>query len=301
MTAERVAVAGATGLIGSALCASLRERGTTVVELTRGEPTTPAQVRWDPAAGELDAATLAGCGVVVNLAGAGVGDQRWGPEYKELILRSRVQTTRLLAERAAEAGVPRMVAGSAVGFYGDRGDELLTEDSPGGTGFLAEVVRAWEQAAEPARAAGMSVTHARTGIVMAREGGAMDQMLTLARLGLGGPLGSGRQFWPLVTLVDEVRALTWLIDGDVEGPVNIAAPQPTRQVDLAKELGRQLGRPALLPAPTPAMHVVLGEFAGEILGSQRVLPQVLREQGFTWEHPDLPSMVRWVLGDDTPA
>ncbi|TWD13612.1 TIGR01777 family oxidoreductase [Marihabitans asiaticum] len=295
MSAERVVVAGSTGLIGTALCAHLRERGTEVVELVRGESGSPHQVRWDAAKGVLDPAALEGSDVVVNLAGAGVGDKRWSREYKETILRSRVDTTRLLAERAAQAGVARMVAGSAVGFYGDRGEEVLTEASAGGTGFLAEVVRAWEQAADPAREAGMSVAHARTGIVMAREGGAMDQVLTLARLGLGGPLGSGRQFWPLISLVDEVRALTWLIDGEVEGPVNLGAPQPTRQVDLAKELGRQLHRPAVLPAPKPAMYAVLGEFAGEILGSQRVLPQVLREQDFTWEHPDLPAMVRWVL------
>lgn len=292
---ERVAVAGSSGLIGSALSASLRARGSEVVRLVRHDPTSPDERRWDPAKGELDPAVLDGVDAVVNLAGAGVGDRRWSPDYKQEILASRVDSTRTLARAAAEAGVRRMVAGSAIGIYGDRGEEVLTESSAPGTGFLVEVVRAWEEAAGPAGEAGIPVAHARTGLVAAREGGAMEPVLRLARLGLGGPLGSGRQWWPLISLDDEVAALIWLIDNELTGPVNLAAPQPVRQRELAREIGRQLHRPAILPAPGPAMRVVVGEFAGEVLASTRVIPQVLLDHGFTWQHPDLPSLVRWLL------
>lgn len=292
---ERVAVAGSSGLIGSALSASLRARGTEVIRLVRRAPTSPDERAWDPAKGELDPSVLDRVDAVITLAGAGVGDRRWSPSYKQEILASRVDSTRTLAAAAAAAGVPRMVAGSAIGIYGDRGDEVLTEASAPGTGFLVEVVRAWEEAADPAREAGVAVAHARTGLVAARQGGAMEPILRLARLGLGGPLGSGRQWWPLLSLDDEVAALTWLVDHDVTGPVNLAPPQPVRQRDLARELGRQLHRPALLPAPAPAMRLAIGEFAGEVLASTRVLPHVLLDHGFEWQQPDLPSLVRWLL------
>ncbi|MBM6546168.1 TIGR01777 family oxidoreductase [Janibacter sp. YIM B02568] len=292
---ERVAVAGSSGLIGSALSASLRARGTEVIRLVRRAPTSPDERAWDPAKGELDPSVLDRVDAVITLAGAGVGDRRWSPSYKQEILASRVDSTRTFAAAAAAAGVPRMVAGSAIGIYGDRGDEVLTEASAPGTGFLVEVVRAWEEAADPAREAGVAVAHARTGLVAARQGGAMEPILRLARLGLGGPLGSGRQWWPLLSLDDEVAALTWLVDHDVTGPVNLAPPQPVRQRDLARELGRQLHRPALLPAPAPAMRLAIGEFAGEVLASTRVLPHVLLDHGFEWQQPDLPSLVRWLL------
>ena len=292
---ERVAVAGSSGLIGSALSASLRARGTEVIRLVRRAPTSPDERAWDPAKGELDPSVLDRVDAVITLAGAGVGDRRWSPSYKQEILASRADSTRTLAAAAAAAGVPRMVAGSAIGIYGDRGDEVLTEASAPGTGFLVEVVRAWEEAADPAREAGVAVAHARTGLVAARQGGAMEPILRLARLGLGGPLGSGRQWWPLLSLDDEVAALTWLVDHDVTGPVNLAPPQPVRQRDLARELGRQLHRPALLPAPAPAMRLAIGEFAGEVLASTRVLPHVLLDHGFEWQQPDLPSLVRWLL------
>ena len=292
---ERVAVAGSSGLIGSALSASLRARGTEVIRLVRRAPTSPDERAWDPAKGELDPSVLDRVDAVITLAGAGVGDRRWSPSYKQEILASRVDSTRTLAAAAAAAGVPRMVAGSAIGIYGDRGDEVLTEASAPGTGFLVEVVRAWEEAADPAREAGVAVAHARTGLVAARQGGAMEPILRLARLGLGGPLGSGRQWWPLLSLDDEVAALIWLIDNDLTGPVNLAPPQPVRQRELAREIGRQLHRPAILPAPGLAMRVAVGEFAGEVLASTRVLPHVLLDHGFEWQQPDLPSLVRWLL------
>lgn len=293
----RVAVTGSSGLIGTALVAALRQRGDEVVRLVRRAPKAPDEVRWDPASRHLDPAVLDGVDAVVNLAGAGVGDKRWTPAYKHEILASRTDSTSAVASAVAAADHPvRLVSGSAVGFYGDRGDEPLAEASPAGTGFLADVVLAWEAAAAPAVEAGASVAFVRTGIVLSQEGGALSPVLRLARLGLGGPLGSGRQFWPWITLVDEVGALLHLVDHpEVTGPVNLSAPAPARQKDVAAELGRALHRPAVLPAPSPAIRLVLGEFAGEILGGQRVVGEALGASGYRFEHPDLATAVRWVL------
>ena len=207
---QRVAVTGSTGLIGSALSAFLRERGDEVVRLVRRAPEQPDEVRWDPAARLLDPAALSGVTAVVHLAGAGVGDHRWTPSYQQQILGSRVDGTTTIATALADLGEPvRLVSGSAVGVYGDRGDEVLTEDSSLGGGFLSEVVRAWEAAADPARDAGLSVAHPRTGIVLSPEGGALSRMLPLARLGINGPLGNGRQWWPWISLRDTVAGLGW--------------------------------------------------------------------------------------------
>ncbi len=304
---QRVAVAGSSGLIGSALSASLQARGDEVLRLVRRPVQAEDEVRWDPDRGLLDPAALRDVDAVVNVAGAGVGDHRWTPSYKRELLRSRVDPTRTLAEAMAALagegrGPRRLVNGSAIGAYGDRGDEVLTEDSAPGDGFLAEVVRGWEGATGPAEAAGVSVAHARTGIVLAPDGGAMEPVLRLARLGLGGPLGRGRQWWPWITLVDEVAALLFLVDhGEVRGPVNLTAPSPERQRDVARELGHLLHRPAVLPAPTPALRVVLGEFAQDILSSARVLPRRLTEHGFTFAHPDLPSALHWLLSEGEQA
>ncbi|MGL5851103.1 MAG: epimerase, partial [Phycicoccus sp.] len=207
----RVAVTGSSGLIGSALVAALRERDDQVLRLVRRAPAGPDEVRWDPASGALDPGVLDGVDAVVSLAGVGVGDRRWSPSYKRAILASRVDSTETLAAAVAATGRPlRMVCGSAVGFYGDRGEERLTEASPAGDGFLVDVVRAWEASAAPAVDAGAPVAFARTGLVMSPEGGAFGRLLRLARLGLAGPLGNGRQFWPWITLADEVRALLHL-------------------------------------------------------------------------------------------
>ena len=191
----------------------------------------------------------------------------------------------------------RLVSGSAVGYYGDRGDEELTEASPPGTGFLADVVLAWEAAARPAVDAGASVAFVRTGIVLSPHGGAMKPLLRLARFGLAGPLGSGRQFWPWITLADEVGALLHLLDHpQVTGPVNLAAPAPARQREIVAALGRALHRPAVLWAPSPALHVVLGEFAGEVLGSQRIVGNALADSGYACSHRDLDTAMRWLVG-----
>ncbi len=205
---QRVAITGASGLIGGALSAFLGERGDEVVRLVRRAPAAPDEVRWDPTNGRLDPADLAGVTAVVHLAGAGVGDKRWTPAYQQQILASRVDGTTTiattLATLAARGQPVRLVSGAAVGFYGDRGDEVLTEDSVPGEGFLSEVVRAWEAAADPARDAGLSVATTRTGLVFAPDGGALSRMLPLAKLGINGPLGNGRQWWPWISLRDTV-------------------------------------------------------------------------------------------------
>ncbi|WP_370892300.1 TIGR01777 family oxidoreductase [Janibacter sp. GXQ6167] len=293
---QRVAIAGSSGLIGGALSSALRERGDDVVALVRRAPRADHERQWDPDAGDLDPGHLADVDVVVNLAGAGVGDKRWTPEYKREILTSRTTTTGLIARRLAEgAGPRRLVNASAVGFYGDRGEETLTETSPAGHGFLAEVVRAWEAATQPASEAGIPVAMSRTGLVFAPEGGALAPLLTLGKFGLAGPLGSGRQWWPWISLTDEVNALIHLIDHpEITGPVNLTAPSPERQKVVAQTLGQELSRPAVLPAPAFAMRIAVGEFAGEILASTKALPTVLEETGYRFTHEDIRSALRWI-------
>jgi uncharacterized protein (TIGR01777 family) len=200
-----------------------------------------------------------------------------------------------VATALADLGEPiALISGSAIGAYGDRGDEILTEDSDTGQGFLADVVRAWEAATAPAQEAGLRVAHARSGLVLTPDGGAMKRVLPLARLGLAGPLGSGRQYWSWITLQDELRALAHLIDHDIVGPVNLVSPQPLRQAEVMKALGTELGRPALLPAPALALKVALGGFAADILASARITPSVLTASGFVFEHETIKSAMRWL-------
>lgn len=296
MSARKVAVTGASGFLGSALTAYLADRGDEVIRLVRRVPTRPHERSWDPVPGGLDPRAIEDVDAIVHLAAAGVGDHRWTPAYKELVLRSRVRGTAAVAGAIARTGRPiRLVCGSAIGYYGDRGDEVLTELSNPGTGFLSEVVRAWEGSAEPAVAAGAPVAFARHGLVMGPGGGAFARMLRLARWGLGGPLGSGRQYWSWITLADSVRALTHLIDRpDLVGPVNVVGPDPRPQRVVAGAIGQALHRPAVLPAPAVALRVVLGEFADDILGSQRVMPFALTGSGFTFEHSTLAAAAAWL-------
>lgn len=293
---QRVAITGASGLIGSALSAFLSSRGDDVVHLVRREPRARYEISWEPASRKLDPGALSGVTAVVHLAGAGVGEHRWTPAYKQQILASRVDGTATIATALADLGEPiALVSGSAIGAYGDRGDEMLTEDSEFGRGFLAGVVRAWEAATRPAQEAGLRVVHARTGLVLTPDGGAMQRVLPLARLGLAGPLGTGRQYWSWITLRDELRALAHLVDQDLAGPVNLVSTQPLRQAAVMKALGAQLGRPAVLPAPALALRIALGEFAGDVLASARVLPSVLTASGFVFEHDTIGSAMRWLV------
>jgi hypothetical protein len=293
----RIAITGASGLIGSALAADLAHDGHEVLRLVRRSARTAGEVAWDPMTGSVDRAALAGTDAVVHLAGAGVGDRRWTAAYKRQILDSRVQGTGAIASAVAALDpAPRvLVSASAVGYYGDTGDRAVDETAPRGEGFLAEVVEAWEAAAEPARAAGIRVVHPRTGLVVASGGGAWRRMLPIFRLGAGGRLGGGRQYWSFISLTDEVRALRHLIDGDLAGPVNLTAPEPVTNAEATRALGHVLHRPAALPVPSLALKAVLGEFSIEVLGSQRVVPTRLLASGFTFRHPTIDAALAAAL------
>ncbi|MFH9676089.1 TIGR01777 family oxidoreductase [Streptomyces sp. NPDC017405] len=295
MERSRIAVAGASGLIGGTLARSLAADGHEVVRLVRRDPRGPDEVRWDPARGSVDTAGLAGCDVVVNLAGAGVGDRRWTPEYKRLLRESRVLGTAALAE--AVASLPRppraFLNGSAIGFYGDTGDRVVDEDAPPGDGFLARLCVEWEGAAAPAAAAGVRTVFLRTGLVVARGGGAWGRLFPLFRAGLGGRLGDGRQYWSYIALRDEVAAIRHLIDGaGLSGPFNLTAPEPLTNREITAAMARVLRRPALFPVPAAALRAVLGEMAGDVLGSQRAVPRRLLESGFRFACPGIEEAIR---------
>lgn len=297
----KVIVAGASGLIGSALCTALRARGDDVTRLVRRAAVAQDERFWDPSAG-VGPGDLSGFDAVVNLAGAGVADHRLTAAYRETVLASRLDTTGLIATAVAEASPrPVLIQGSAIGAYGSRGDTPLHEDAAFGTTFFAGVVRQWEAAARPAAAAGARVVLARTGIVLSRDGGAMARTLPLLRWGLGGPIGSGRQYWSWITLEDEVAAIVHLLGSDHEGPVHLVA-QPTTNRELTRAIAAELHRPAVLAVPPFALRIVLGEFATEVLSSVRALPDTLLGTGFVHRHPDSASAARWlVAGDGVPA
>ncbi|MCB7135487.1 TIGR01777 family oxidoreductase [Cellulosimicrobium marinum] len=292
-----IVVAGSHGLIGSELLERLREDGHHVRRLVRRAPQTADEHEWDPDAGILDPAALDGADAVVNLAGAGIGDRRWTAAYKRTLLTSRTRTTGLLARTLAglDAPPPVWVQGSAIGYYGDRGAQVLTETSAPGDGFLARLVREWEAATAPAQDAGVRVVHARTGIVLAPGGGALGRLLPLLRLGVGGRLGPGTQYWSWITLRDEVAALRHLLTAPVHGPVNLCAPLPATNAQVTAALARALHRPAVVAVPAVALKVVLGELATDILGSQRALPTVLEASGFRYEDPELDGAARSVV------
>jgi len=294
----RIAVTGASGMVGTALTAHLRGRGDEVLRLVRRPVRAPDEVSWDPPSRRLDPADLAGVDALVHLAGAGPSDHRWTPAYQHELLTSRIDGTTTVATALAALGSPvRLVSQSAIGYYGDRGDLELTEDSGPGEGFVPEMVKVWEASADPAREAGLSVAHPRTGLVFSRGAGALGRMVPLARLGINGPLGSGRQWWSWLSLHDAVAALAHLVDHpEVVGPVNVVSPEPTRQRDVARVLGEVLHRPAVLPAPGFGVRLVLGGFADEVLTSKRVSAQRLVGTGFTHRDTDLGALLRTELG-----
>ncbi|UZJ31699.1 TIGR01777 family oxidoreductase [Streptomyces endophytica] len=291
----RIAITGSTGLIGTALVRSLRADGHDVVRLVRRAPAAADEVRWDPARQQVDTAGLTGCEAVVHLAGAGVGDHRWTAAYKQQIRDSRVLGTRALAEALASMDVPPrvFVSGSAIGYYGDTGDRRTDESAPAGHGFLPEVCVDWEAAARPARDAGIRTVFARTGLVVARSGGAWGRLFPVFRLGLGGRLGDGSQYWSFISLHDHIAALRHLLTTEeLTGPVNLTAPEPVTNREVTAVMGRLLHRPTLFSVPAPVLRVVLGEFAEDVLGSQRVVPKRLLESGFTFAHPRIVEAVR---------
>ena len=294
-----VLVSGATGLIGSALVPALRERGDRVRRLTRSGGSSEDAVVWDPSAGAIDAAELEGVDAVVHLAGENIVG-RWTSAKKARIRESRVAGTGLLAETIAGLTTPPgvMVSTSATGYYGDRGNELLREESAPGNNFLAGVCREWEAAAGPAREAGIRVVHPRFGIVLSPEGGALGTTLPIFKLGGGGRIGSGRQYWPWISIDDVVGAILHALDTEtLEGPVNVTVPDPPTNAVYTKTLGHVLGRPTVFPLPAPAARLALGQVADELLlASQRVEPARLEESGYSYRYPELEGALRYLLG-----
>ncbi|ELS52680.1 putative NAD dependent epimerase/dehydratase [Streptomyces viridochromogenes Tue57] len=288
-------MAGSSGLIGSALARSLVADGHEVVRLVRRTPRAADELQWDPERKYVDAAGLAGCDVVVNLAGANVGSRRWTEAYKARLRRGRVLGTAALAEAMAALDTPPrvFVNGSAIGYYGDTGERAVDESAPPGEGFLPSLVKEWEDAAAPAQEAGVRTVFPRTGLVVARHGGAWGRLFPLFKAGLGGRMGDGRQYWSFVSLHDEVAAIRHLIDTDgLSGPFNVTAPQPLTNREITEAMGRVLHRPTLFAVPAPVLRAVLGEMAGDVLGSQRVLPRRLLESGFTFAFPEIEAAIR---------
>jgi hypothetical protein len=298
-----VVISGGSGLIGSALARSLDADGHRVVRLTRPQSTAQPgpTIAWDPRAGTIDTVALEGVDVVVNLAGAGIGDKKWSPARKQEVLESRLQATGLLARTVAGLTDPPAVfiSGSAVGYYGNRGDETLTEDSAPGEDFLAEVCVQWEDAARPAAEAGLRVAWIRTGLVLDPHGGVLKRLLLPFKLGLGGRTGSGQQFRSWISLADEVSAIRRIIDdSSLGGPIDLTAPNPVTDAEFAATLARVLRRPAKLPTPTLPLKLVYGDELVQqlLLDGQRVMPDKLLASGFTFAHSDVETALRAVLG-----
>lgn len=286
----RVAITGSTGLIGTALAAHLLGTGSGVVRLVRRPPATSAEVRWDPAApnGGLRWSALGPVDAVVHLSGAPVAGGRWTPERKRVLRSSRIDSTEALVRvlLAADAPPPTLLAGSAIGWYGDTGDRAVDETAPVGSGFLATLVRDWEAAAQPATAAGVRVVHLRSGVVLSGNGGMLRPLLPPFRLGLGARIGAGSQYLSWISITDHVRAVAFLLGRpDISGPVNLTAPAPATNAEFTRELGAAVHRPAPLAIPSWAVRLALGELATELLGSSRVRPVRLAQAGFHFDYP----------------
>ncbi len=303
----RVLMAGASGFLGSHLRADLAADGHEILQLVRrpanGEPRQSGvrEVSWDPASGSLPAEALDGVDVVVNLAGAGVGSKRWSDSYRRELVSSRVDSTNTIARALAalpESKRPRVLLNaSAVGYYGNTGDTAVDESSGPGGGFFPEMAQAWEGATAPARDAGVRVVLLRSGLVLDASGGLLRPFLITTRLFLGGPLAGGRHWMPYISMADWIGALRFLIDrDDIAGPVNIAGPNPVRNKDFTRELGKLLGRPTPWPIPRFGLRVVLGEFVDDAISSHRVLPEVLNRYGFAFQHPTVDSALSAALG-----
>jgi uncharacterized protein len=292
----QVVLAGASGLIGTALKELLRSSGAEVKTLVRHPTSEPGEDSWDPAKGLLDPDLLAEADAVVCLSGVGIGDHRWTESYKQEILTSRVDSVGTVARTLAEYGGPRvLVAASAVGYYGDTGDRLITEQAPAGSSFLSSVCTQWEAAADPARDAGVRVAHLRTGLVLSAEGGLIARLKPIVQAGVAGKLGSGKQYMPWISLHDHVRAIEFLLTHEVHGAVNLTGPEPVRNAEFMGLLGSVLSRPTVIPTPGIAVRTVLGEFAEDVLTGQRAVPAVLTEAGFRFDHTAAESALRWAL------
>jgi uncharacterized protein (TIGR01777 family) len=294
----KIVISGASGLIGTQLVTSLKSSGHEVVQLVR-RSAAAGQIMWDPKSGKLDPASLEGCDAVIHLSGAGIGDKRWSDAYRKEILDSRTTTTSLLANTIASLQRKPSVflSGSAIGIYGARGDEQLTETSAHGTGFLADVCKQWEAAAQPAIDAGVRTVFLRTGIVLSPKGGALKKLLPFFRLGVGGKFGNGKQWQSWISMDDEVASIIHLLTANVSGAVNLTAPQPVTNAEFTKVLARVVKRPAIVPVPTFAPKILLGgELADALLFTgQRVMPQALTASGYVFKHSTLESALRSLL------
>lgn len=289
----RILVSGASGLIGRALVPYLQAQGHEVVTLVRRASAHLHEISWTPGQ-VLDLTSYPAFDAVINLSGAGVGDKRWSDAYKTEILQSRLLATDTLVTAISQLPTKPSVLlnASAIGFYGDRADEELTENSSKGIGFLSDVVESWESHAMRAEAFGITVTCLRTGLVISRHGGAFGKILPIFKFGLGGPLGSGKQFWSFISMTDEIRAIEYLLHAKLSGPVNLTSVRPLRNREVTRILGQFLRRPAFVPVPSIALKIVLGEFSSDILASSKVLPDRLTKAGFIFAHQDLVSALR---------
>jgi uncharacterized protein len=296
----RIIMAGASGLIGSDLSAHLRSAGHDVIRLVRRAPAGADEFRWDPAAGQLDPAHLEGADAVINLAGAGIGDRPWTRRRIDELFRSRLDPTRTLAAAMTKLEQPPQVfiSQSGANYYGDSGASVLRETSPNGSGIMARICLEWEAAAHEAPA-GVRVVTPRSGVVLSRSGGALGRLLPLLRLGVGGPLGNGRQCWPWITLPDVSSAFSFMLAAPLAGPVNLCAPETADVNALIAGLAGAFHRPALFRVPAPVLRLVMGKLADELLlGSQRMDPALLAAAGFEWRHPSLAEASAWVAGKD---
>ncbi|MBN1212146.1 MAG: TIGR01777 family oxidoreductase [candidate division Zixibacteria bacterium] len=296
----RVLLSGARGLIGSALAAHLQNESHEVVRLVRTKKGNDlVSILWNPEGGAIDKTSLAGFDAVIHLAGENIAARRWSPEQKARIRDSRVNNTRLLSRTLAQLENPprTLICASAIGFYGDRGNEILTETSPPGDGFLAEVCREWEEATAPAADKGIRVVNLRTGVVFASEGGALEKMIKPIRLGLGGKLGSGRQYLSWITLEDEIGAIDHLLSREqITGPVNLVSPQPVTNAEFTRKVAAFLNRRAFIPLPAFILRLAAGEMADAlVLASERVQPAVLLSTDYQFKHPDLETALPAVL------
>ena len=288
--AQRIAITGASGLIGSALVGYLKSEGHTVQRLVRRATVAPDEIRWDPKTGYVDIDALRGVDAVIHLAGVGVGDKRWTKRYKSEILNSRLLGTTAIANAVAEVKPQVFISASAIGWYGDSGNRAVVESDSVGHDFLAAVCREWESAAD--LAGDVRTVKLRTGLVLDPTGGALGRMLPLFRFGLGGKLGSGKQWWSWITLHDVVRAIVFTLEKKISGPVNLTSPNPVTNQEFTAALARAMKRPALFPAPAIALKIALGGFSSEVLGSKKVMPNALTDAGFKWDYPHISTALQ---------
>jgi uncharacterized protein (TIGR01777 family) len=284
---QRIAVTGASGLIGSALVGYLKSQGHTVQRLVRRAAVSSEEITWDPIAGTVDMEALAGVDAVIHLAGAGVSDKRWTKKYRAEILNSRLLGTTTIAKAVAIVKPQVFISASAIGWYGESGNRAVVESDRVGDDFLAAVCHEWESAAD--LAGDVRTVKLRTGLVLDPTGGALGKMLPIFRFGLGGKLSNGKQWWSWITLHDQIRAIAFLLENKISGPVNMTSPNPVTNSEFTAGLARALHRPALFPVPALALKIVLGGFSSEVLGSKKVMPQALTEAGFTFDYPHISS------------